>query len=122
MSSGRCRDGRGRGSNECALESPSRCIASAAGRCCSYPVDLLLKDAGADTSGGSRVTRKSWTPLRPCLGDSVEYAIQERPAGRNRRRPGLLLPGADRGQNRLLVIVIGGDTPLVTAESARTAL
>ena len=82
-----------------------------------YPVELL-KAAGA-----SRVvvvvSPRNGDAIRAALGDSVEYAVQGRPdgtAGAVACCAALLKGAADRA------LVIGGDSPLVSAESAARLL
>ena len=77
-----------------------------------YPVDLLRK-AGAERVVVV-VSRENREAVHSALGDSVEYAIQEQRDGTGGAIAAcreLLAGSADR------VLVIGGDTPLVTGES-----
>ena len=77
-----------------------------------YPVDLL-REAGAERVVVV-VSRENREAVHSALGDSVEYAIQEQRNGTG---------GAIAACRELLagsaarVLVIGGDTPLVTGES-----
>ena len=77
-----------------------------------YPVDLL-REAGAERVVVV-VSRGNREAVHSALGDSVEYAIQEQRNGTG---------GAIAACRELLagsaarVLVIGGDTPLVTGES-----
>ena len=82
-----------------------------------YPVDLLRR------TGAERVvvvvSPNNRGSIRAVLGDSVEYAVQEQPDGTG---------GAIASCRELLegtaerVLVIGGDTPLVSDESVATLL
>ena len=77
-----------------------------------YPVDLL-REAGAERVAVV-VSRENREAVHSALGDSVEYAIQEQRDGTGGAIAAcreLLAGSADR------VLVIGGDTPLVTGES-----
>jgi bifunctional UDP-N-acetylglucosamine pyrophosphorylase/glucosamine-1-phosphate N-acetyltransferase len=77
-----------------------------------YPVELL-KEAGAERVLVV-VSPENQSAIRSVLGDSVEYAVQQRPNGTGGAVAScmeLLKSSAKR------VLVIGGDTPLVTSES-----
>ena len=81
-----------------------------------YPVELL-KDAGADRVVVV-VSPENHDAIKAVLGDSVEYAIQPRRDGTAGALAccSLALIEADR------LLVVGGDTPLVTAESVARLL
>jgi len=82
-----------------------------------YPVDLL-KEAGADQVLVV-VSQENGEALQLVLGDTVEYAVQERPDGTG---------GAVRCALELLsdtvdnVLVIGADTTLVSRDTIRALL
>ena len=77
-----------------------------------YPVDLLL-GAGAERVVVV-VSPVNMDAIRAVLGDTVEYAVQERPDGTGGAVASCKELLEDRTEQ---VIVIGGDTPLVTGES-----
>ncbi len=82
-----------------------------------YPVELL-KDAGANRVVVV-VSPDNQDAIKAVLGDSVEYAIQPRRDG----TASALACCAPLLQGQAeLVLVVGGDTPLVTAESVARLL